>query len=278
MNNVLKVTDTVAYFATPRVGSTAITGAILAKYDPDAKAMADNAAAPEGRRGMPQSTAKREKDVTDKTVLMPVRDPVDRFKSAFAIRHLLPLALREIETVDAMLDLLEGQDPSEVNPHFRSQHLFVSDEPNELRFYKFPDHLTELGEALGLDAPIEPDHVSESEAKPTLTSEQETRVQALYADDITFFESITEAGQVFTPPEPEPTPIDPRQAAFDIASVAFKSLPLGKQVFWEPVRAAVGEAILAGETASVVEILTTVPTLYDGMEDDRATFLALFAN
>ena len=67
------------------------------------------------------------------------------------------------------------------------------------------------------------------------------------------------------------------QQSFDIASEAFKSLPIGKQVFWEPVRAAVGEAILAGETASAVEILNTVPTLYDGMEDDRTTFLALFA-
>ena len=72
--------------------------------------------------------------------------------------------------------------------------------------------------------------------------------------------------------------LSPAQQSFDIASEAFKSLPIGKQVFWEPVRAAVGEAILAGETASAVEILNTVPTLYDGMEDDRATFLALFAN
>ena len=68
------------------------------------------------------------------------------------------------------------------------------------------------------------------------------------------------------------------QQAFDIASAAFKSLPLGKQAFWEPVRAKVGEAILEGDMASAVEILTTIPTLYDGMEDDRTVFLALFGS
>jgi hypothetical protein len=204
MNNVLHVTDEISYFATPRAGSTAITGAILAKYDPEAKAMADNAVAPEGRRGMPQSVAKRVTDVSGKVVVMPVRNPVDRFASAFAIRHLLPIALRSVQTVDEMIDLVESLPPEQVNPHFRSQHLFLSYEPKEMRLYRFPGHLAEMCEALGLDETVSPDHVSEE--KPNLSPEQLARVQAIYADDIALFNSITEPGQVHTVPEPPPEP------------------------------------------------------------------------
>ena len=67
-----------------------------------------------------------------------------------------------------------------------------------------------------------------------------------------------------------------RQAAYDAAAVVFNGLSKGKQALWESVRLAVADAILAGDMASAKETLETVPALYEGAEDDRAMFLALF--
>lgn len=66
------------------------------------------------------------------------------------------------------------------------------------------------------------------------------------------------------------------QSAYDAASAAFAALSLGKQAYWEPVRQAVAKAILKGKMEDAVEILTTIPALYEGAEDDRQIFLALF--
>ena len=66
------------------------------------------------------------------------------------------------------------------------------------------------------------------------------------------------------------------QNAYDTAVAAFETLSLGKQALWEPVRQAVAKAILKGDIATAVEILTTVPALYEEAEEDRQKFLALF--
>jgi hypothetical protein len=66
------------------------------------------------------------------------------------------------------------------------------------------------------------------------------------------------------------------QAAYDTAAAVFSSLSVGKQALWEPVRQAVGKAILAGDMATAKEILETVPALYPDAETDRALFLSLF--
>lgn len=66
------------------------------------------------------------------------------------------------------------------------------------------------------------------------------------------------------------------QAAYDAAKAVFDSLPKGKKKLWEPIRQAVGAAILAGDMAEAKEILETIPPIYEGSEDDRAAFLALF--
>jgi hypothetical protein len=67
-----------------------------------------------------------------------------------------------------------------------------------------------------------------------------------------------------------------KQAAWDAAAAAFATLPLGKQALWEQIRARVAEFIQAGDFASAYQTIATVPSLYAGMEEDRATFLALF--
>ena len=85
------------------------------------------------------------------------------------------------------------------------------------------------------------------------------------------------------PPQPTPEQLataltpSPVEQARDAAKAAFASLPAGKQALWEPVRAAVDAALVAGNGAGAVAIIKTVPEIYDGMEADRQAFLALFA-
>ena len=199
--------------------------------------------------------------------IIPVRNPIERFRSGCA---------QDGITAEEALDGLEAEGGKLLGSfHFRptSDYLIFGG-----LLYQFPEHITEMGEALGVVIESVNDSASNNGEKPIIGINQMKRLIAIYADDIYLFESITKAGQVYAAPEPKPTPVDPRQAVFDIASAAFKSLPIGKQVFWEPVRAKVGEAILAGDMASAFEILITVPTLYDGMEEDRDTFLSLLSS
>ena len=64
--------------------------------------------------------------------------------------------------------------------------------------------------------------------------------------------------------------------AYFTASDAYQKLSLGKRALWEPVRAAVAEAINAGEISKAKEILQTTPAIYQGAENDRAAFLSIF--
>ena len=72
-------------------------------------------------------------------------------------------------------------------------------------------------------------------------------------------------------------PLSPIAQARAAAAAAFASLPLGKQSLWEPVRADVDADLAAGKLTDAVARIQTVPAIYDGMEADRQTFLALFA-
>lgn len=92
-------------------------------------------------------------------------------------------------------------------------------------------------------------------------------------DKKAFLQSIADQkGEIKAPAVPPQI-----QAAYDAAVAAFETLSLGKQALWEPVRQAVAKAILKGDMATAVEILTTVPALYEDAEEDRQKFLALFA-
>ena len=71
-------------------------------------------------------------------------------------------------------------------------------------------------------------------------------------------------------------PLAQAKAAYAATGAVFDAMPPGKQALWEPVRAKVAQAIDAGNPALAMEIITTVPFLYEGMEEDRSAFLALF--
>jgi hypothetical protein len=135
--------------------------------------------------------------------IIPVRDPVERFRSACA---------QEGRTVKEALAKCEAGDFS---MHFEPVTTWLI---TDSRLFRFPDHLQDIADLLGIDEiPPVNDSATNNGPKPDLTPEELARVEAIYTDDIALFGSITEAGQVWTAPviepEPEPVPqqVTPRQ-------------------------------------------------------------------
>jgi hypothetical protein len=174
-----------------KAGSASIARAIIAAHHPAVEAAIQAAAYPAGKG--PENT--RWQGICPKVapadrahVLMAVRDPVERFRSACAERGV---------DVDTILDSLEadwGRDP-----HFWPQARLVVD---GCKVYRFEDQLNDFAADAGLAWPLPNIHSSEG-TKPALTDAQEARVLALYADDQQLYDSIEEAGQVVSvPPAP----------------------------------------------------------------------------
>jgi len=63
----------------------------------------------------------------------------------------------------------------------------------------------------------------------------------------------------------------------DALMQAFESMTVGKQALWEPVKVAVAAAVLNGDVARAIEIITTLPAIYPGADTERQQFLDLFA-
>ena len=132
----------------------------------------------------------RTEEPTSNVVLI-VRDPVERFRSACAETF--------TTDVDALLAKIESGERY-ANPFWPTSRLLKG----TVQLYRFESDLDDAATALGLTLPL-PDIDGGNGEKPDLTPDQLTRVQSIYADDIALFESITEAGQVTTyvaPPAP----------------------------------------------------------------------------
>lgn len=145
-------------------------------------------------------------ETPDSEVTLIVRDPVERFRSACAETRKTPdEALSE-----------QGQD----NSHFWPTSRLLT---TGVKLYRFDTDLDDAAVALGLALPLV-DIAGDNPPKPDLTPDQLARVQAIYADDIALYESITEAGQEYVmppvppaPPEPVPVPRKVSPAQFRMA-------------------------------------------------------------
>jgi len=113
-----------------------------------------------------------------KPALVPIRDAVERFKSAVWQVNRGSFKI----TVDEILDGLESG--TFRNQHFitQSEILSACDDCESVKLYRFPEDFQQMLIDGGLD-PLS-QHRNKSTDKPELTEEQETRVRALYADDI----------------------------------------------------------------------------------------------
>lgn len=161
MGNILRTPNGNAVLMTPRTGSHALAKAALIHFWPDLWQEDDDHPAAllpvdEGWDG------------SNSNVAIVVRNPVERFRSMIAHRHL---------NVDEQLDSpMYGPLP----------------QGNFVRCFRFEDELDAAAEWLGLPLPLPQEDATDEADKPTLTAEQEARVREIYADDIGLWESLQE--------------------------------------------------------------------------------------
>jgi hypothetical protein len=116
-----------------------------------------------------------------------IRDPVDRFRSAYGLKPRgVPCWLSATE----FIDWLVSQNYSDLDAHFRPQTILCGTFPG-LVLHDFAKDLTPVAEALGLPTPLPLVNQTPEEDKPTLTDEDVAKLQTFYADDVALYNLVT---------------------------------------------------------------------------------------
>lgn len=197
----------VVYFALNfKAATSSITRAIVSThYSEIEDNLTNNTSYPEGRsvdNSRWHSQLPKTED-PDANVVLIVRDPVERFRSA---------CVEAGKTPDEALS-----EQGQKNTHFWPTSRLLVD---GCKLYRFESDLDDAATALGLTLPL-PDIDGGNGEKPDLTPEQLERVQAIYADDIALYESITEAGQVWTKPPTPATDVDKAEKLAELAAARY---------------------------------------------------------
>jgi hypothetical protein len=164
MGSILRSpTNNNAILLTPRTGSHSLTLAAIAQWWPDT-VLENSVQHP--ACWIPHQESYR--GGTKENVGVIVRNPVERFRSMIAHKHL---------NVDEQL-ARPMYGPLPAGP-------FV-------RYFRFEDQLDDAAEWLGLQTPLPQEDATSEANKPLLTPEQEARVREIYAADIELWESLQE--------------------------------------------------------------------------------------
>lgn len=191
---------------------------------------------------------------------IPVRDPVERFRSACA---------QEGKTAQEAFDAI---DAGTISGHFQPVTAWLQ---VDSKLFQFPEHIEELAAFLGLDE-IPP--VNESQTnngpKPDLTANELERVQEIYAADIAIFKSIHAPGQelIIPAPEPEPEPLAPLK---DRLKAIVQSTPTEAKAAFAPMFAGVEWLLDNGEIEAAQAAVAGVE-VPNGLEAVKAALLTEF--
>lgn len=203
-------------------------------------------------------------DATGKQVLMLVREPVEKFRSAVAqIQKNQP-----DKTVEDILVLAEAESP--INPHLWpiEKYLDGYSSAKMLLLYKFPEQLDDMAVEAGLTLPLPV--LNESEAKPDLTEDQIARVQARYSKDLELYDSITESGMPLrTENSPSIPPLADRLKALN------SGLPADIRAQLAPLRAGLKELLAEGDLEAG-KVLIQDATIPAELEPVRTQMLTEF--
>lgn len=192
-----------------KVGSSTLARAIIAAFHPEQEHTIQTAAYPAGIG--PDDTqvhwlCPKEKEPTKPVVLI-VRDPVSRFRSAMAQLRLTDVneTLELLEQGNAMRPPRRPRKLRD-DAHFRHQHSLIAGGCTAFRL----EDLDVAATFIGLSLPLPTINEARGE-KPTLTPEQEVRVLAYYAADKALYDSLTagEGTAVQPAPQPQPQPEPP---------------------------------------------------------------------
>lgn len=182
---VLPKGDTVAMIC--KSGSSAIASALLKEAYPE-KMPRMYGAVTTNKAGLQQFVPTTKTPCT--APIIPVRHPVERFKSACAFSA---QSVTRHGGVDGVLDALEKGWAGD--PHFWKTSSYLKE---GCRLFLFPEHLGELTRAIGVtELPVYNDSIRLGLIKPDLNKEQIKRVLSVYALDSELFQSIDNAGKLW---------------------------------------------------------------------------------
>jgi hypothetical protein len=122
------------------------------------------------------------------TAIAIIREPVDRFLSAYANLT----SYRGVPQLSASSDFINWllqQDQGTLNIHFRPQTIIVGNFPN-IKYYDFATQLNQLAQDVGLPTPFVKKHKTEV-SKTKLTEDEINKLQSYYSADLTLYSSIT---------------------------------------------------------------------------------------
>ena len=183
-----------------KVGTSTFARAIVKKYYPEIDELLINSAYPEGQNADTQQVQLRVPYRTnpDRPVVLLVRDPVERFRSAMAQVGLDDVDATLTELVEETGNYGSAGGLRNVklveNVHFVPQNVSndVIMAGQSLHTFAFPDEIDAAAEFLGLDLPL----ITINEAngvKPDLTEAQVAAVREFYAADQALWESLQPA-------------------------------------------------------------------------------------
>ena len=198
----------------PKCGSSSLARAIIAAHHPELEAVLQSAAYPPG---VTPATARLQlqgmcpgEQVPTKPVMLIVREPVARFRSAMAQYRLTDVdAVLGALPTGANVTIGNGKEVLlQADPHFNFQK---NKALGPATLYRMDD-LDLAAIALGLSLPLPTINTASGE-KPTLTPAQEQQVLAYYAEDVALYSSIPPGqplqylGAPIPVPEPEVVPV-----------------------------------------------------------------------
>lgn len=196
----------------PKAGCSTFSRAIIKAFQPEEESIIQNSAFPEGRGpdNLHWQWMVKAEDDPSKPVLAFIRHPLQRFLSAMAefgrtdideTLHVMRNNLEVKSRVNTKMYILAN------NPHFRPQILWMTP---TTKLYRFPDHLNEGAQELGLSLPL-PKINQAKRPKPTPTAEQEAEILNYYAEDLALYNAIVSAGVItgIVPSNPESALVRP---------------------------------------------------------------------
>jgi hypothetical protein len=123
----------------------------------------------------------------NKIVLLPIRDPVERFRSS--ITQFAFDADQALDALENGTEILWGETlirPSS-NIHFNFQNKLII--AGKTKFYMFPKQFNQLANDAGLPLPLPTMNKTEHK-KPVLTREQINRINLYYAEDVILYDMV----------------------------------------------------------------------------------------
>lgn len=129
-----------------------------------------------------------------KVLLVPIRNPIDRFESAINTFYSYK---RDWDCSVDKLIIRHQQNPF-FNPHFFEVLPIIKNAKlcfNEIFLYSFPNHFEQMLSDGGYNGNLPHENIGKK--KVVLTLKQIEAVKNIYAEDIKIFESIKTAGQLY---------------------------------------------------------------------------------